>query len=71
MLRPGWLLGVRGDDPAHNRSMTTEFPADLVAAFHRDDAPEVARLLDMHPDLKARINEPSGPFDSPAIERSQ
>ncbi|MCI0380192.1 MAG: ankyrin repeat domain-containing protein, partial [Gemmataceae bacterium] len=32
-----------------------------------DDAGLVRALLDKHPDLKAKINEPIGPFDSPAI----
>lgn len=36
-------------------------------AFHRDDAAAVRDLLDRHPELKARINEPIGGFDSPAI----
>jgi hypothetical protein len=32
-----------------------------------DDAAGVGRLLERHPELKARINEPVGDFDSPAI----
>ena len=36
-------------------------------AFGTDDAPAVRRLLDQYPALKARINDPIGPFDSPAI----
>jgi Ankyrin repeats (3 copies)/Ankyrin repeat len=36
-------------------------------AFHADDAPKVATLLNQYAELKAAINEPLGPFDSPAI----
>lgn len=40
---------------------------ELKLAFHKDDAGQVSRLLNAHPDAKAMINEPIGPFDSPAI----
>src|ERR1035438_545561 len=36
-------------------------------AFSSDDAPAVRRLLEKYPALKARINDPVGPFNSPAI----
>jgi ankyrin repeat protein len=36
-------------------------------AFQADDADRVRELLDRHPELKAKINEPLGPFDSPPI----
>jgi hypothetical protein len=39
----------------------------IKGAFQADDAAEVERLLGLHPELKARINDPVGPFDSPAI----
>src|SRR5438045_2784150 len=39
----------------------------LQKAFHAEDAPLSRKLLDRHHELKARINEPIGPFDSPAI----
>jgi ankyrin repeat protein len=39
----------------------------IKKAFRADDANRVGQLLDRHPELKARINEPIGPFDSPAI----
>lgn len=39
----------------------------LKRAFHGDDAAGVSMLLEQHPELKQRINEPIGPFDSPAI----
>jgi ankyrin repeat protein len=45
--------------------------ADLVEQFKKafcaDDAASCAELLDRHPELKADINEPVGPFDSPLI----
>jgi ankyrin repeat protein len=39
----------------------------IKMAFRADDAARVRALLDDHPELKARINDPLGPFDSPAI----
>lgn len=43
-------------------------PLDQIKeAFCRDDARAVRELLRAHPDLKSLINEPIGPFDSPAI----
>ncbi len=39
----------------------------IKTAFRADDATQVRAILNDHPELKARINEPSGPFDSPAI----
>jgi ankyrin repeat protein len=39
----------------------------LKKAFHENDAALFRKLLDRHPEFKARINEPIGPFDSPAI----
>ncbi|HEV8061122.1 MAG TPA: ankyrin repeat domain-containing protein [Gemmataceae bacterium] len=36
-------------------------------AFRRDDAGSVRQLIALHPELKARINDPLGPFDSPPI----
>jgi Ankyrin repeats (3 copies)/Ankyrin repeat len=41
----------------------------LKKAFQANDAPLFRKLLDRHPEFKARINEPIGPFDSPAITR--
>lgn len=49
------------------RSHKPEPVEQLKKAFHADDADLVRGLLDQHPELKARINEPLGPFDSPAI----
>jgi Ankyrin repeats (3 copies)/Ankyrin repeat len=43
-------------------------PVELIKeAFESDDVGRVRTLIDEHPDLKARINEPWGPFDSPLI----
>lgn len=39
----------------------------IKTAFCADDADLVCGLLERHPEFKARINEPIGPFDSPAI----
>ena len=39
----------------------------IKIAFQADDANQVRAMLNAHPQLKARINEPTGPFDSPAI----
>src|SRR5437899_11970726 len=36
-------------------------------AFREDDAKSVRKLLEQYPELRERINEPIGPFDSPAI----
>ena len=36
-------------------------------AFEADDADRVRTLIDDHPELRAKINEPWGPFDSPLI----
>lgn len=36
-------------------------------ALREDDADRVRKILESHPELKSRINEPIGPFDSPAI----
>ncbi|HAB16794.1 MAG TPA: ankyrin repeat domain-containing protein [Verrucomicrobiota bacterium] len=46
----------------------TENPLQqLVGAFHNNDAPRFRELLQGHPEFKAKLNEPIGPFDSPAI----
>src|SRR2546429_8306382 len=38
-------------------------------AFAQHDAVLFQRLLDRHPDLKARINEPVAAFDAPVVTR--
>jgi len=36
-------------------------------AFRADDASAIGELLDRHPELKTKIYEPLGPFDSPVV----
>ncbi len=51
-------------------SVASEAPNPLEQikqAFRTDDVDQVRALLDRHPEFKKRINEPVGPFDSPAI----
>ena len=40
---------------------------EIKQAFAANDAPRVRALLQRHPAIKAMINQPLGPFDSPAI----
>jgi hypothetical protein len=40
---------------------------ELKQALGSENASVVQQILDHHPELKAKINEPIGPFDSPAI----
>jgi len=48
--------------------LETGEPLELLKqAFHADDAPWLRKLLARYPQFKALINEPIGPFDSPAI----
>ena len=47
--------------------MDHDFVEPFMKAFHADDANQVRGLLTSHPELKAMINEPLGPFDSPLI----
>jgi Ankyrin repeat len=47
-------------------------PIELAAkAFRADDAPEVARLFVKHPELRLKVNDPSGDFGAPAIVRAK
>jgi ankyrin repeat protein len=46
---------------------TADLIEQLKQAFRGDDASSVRELLTRHPALKAQINEPIGPFDTPAI----
>lgn len=50
-------LALEGGDPLEQ----------IKRAFRVDDAMRVGQLLQSHPALRAKINEPLGPFDSPAI----
>ncbi len=52
----------------HSVLLDTRDPLELFKdAFHADDAVLFAKLLTRHPAIKARLNEPIGPFDSPVI----
>jgi ankyrin repeat protein len=46
---------------------TLKLVEELKTAFAADDADRVRAIFGDHPQLKALINEPVGPFDSPAI----
>jgi hypothetical protein len=48
-------------------SQTIDPLEELKQAFRSDQADVVGQMLERHPELKARINEPIGPFDTPAI----
>ncbi len=48
--------------------LATGDPQELLKeAFQANDAPLFGKLLDRYPEFKTTINEPIGPFDSPAI----
>ena len=52
----------------HAVLLETRDPLELFKdAFHADDAVLFAKLLERYPAIKARLNEPIGPFDSPVI----
>lgn len=52
----------------HAVLLDTRDPLELFKdAFHADDAVLFAKLLERYPAIKARLNEPIGPFDSPVI----
>lgn len=46
---------------------TVRLVDEVKTAFAANDAARVRTILDRYPQLKALINEPVGPFDSPAI----
>ena len=51
---------------------TQENPLELLRqAFCADDAGAVAALLENHPELRARINDPIAAFDSPMITQAR
>ena len=53
---------------AHALAAPEADPVELAkAAFAADDATSLRRLLARHPELKAMVNEPICPFDSPPI----
>lgn len=51
-----------------NQTASPDSPVEQIAeAIRVDDAGLVRRLIEQHPEFKALVNEPLGPFDSPAI----
>ena len=46
---------------------STESVEELKLALKRDNASAVQQILQRHPELKPWINEPVGPFDTPAL----
>src|SRR5262249_36494789 len=59
---------------AHVESLspsTDELINQFKTATRADAETSTRRLLEAHPILKAKINEPLGPFDSPAITNSR
>lgn len=64
----GFATWARLKDHVHAILLETRDPLELFKdAFHADDAVLFAKLLERHPAIKARLNEPIGPFDSPPI----
>jgi ankyrin repeat protein len=60
--------GAKEKPVASASSDKRDYPVELIkSAFQSDDVGRVRALIDEHPELKARINEPWGPFDSPLI----
>jgi Ankyrin repeats (3 copies)/Ankyrin repeat len=53
-------------------AIETGDPIELFrTAFHSDDAVLFRKLLERFPEMRAKINEPVGPFDSPAITQAR
>jgi len=50
---------------------TSDPAAELVDAVQADDSTRLRRLLDGHPELRAKINDPLGPFDSPVLNSAR
>ena len=51
------------------RSESSDPIEQIQQAFHADDADRVRVILNGHPELKAHLDDPTGPFDSPAVVR--
>jgi ankyrin repeat protein len=64
----GFASWPRLKEHVHAVLLDTRDPLELFKnAFHADDAVLFAKLLERHPAIKARLDEPIGPFDSPVI----
>lgn len=48
-----------------------ELAEQLQEALRADDDERARELLDRHPDLKAKLDEPLGPFDSPLVSSAR
>lgn len=46
-------------------------PAELHAAFVADDAARVREILQNHPELRAAVDQPVGPFGTPAVTQAK
>src|SRR6476661_4714495 len=57
---------LRNSDPMSNDNSGTDAIELFKQAMCDNDAALMARVLEENPELKARINDPVGPFDSPA-----
>ena len=56
------------EEPVESTVPEKRDPVEQIKqAFQNDDADRVRALLDSHPKLKAEIDQPLGPFDSPPI----
>ncbi len=53
--------------PTSPETETEKALEQIKSALRADDSNQVQQLLRRHPELKERINDPVGPFDSPAI----
>jgi ankyrin repeat protein len=54
-----------------SRSGSSDPVEQIKEAFQADDADRVREILDGLPELKAHIDDPNGPFDSPAVVRAK
>src|ERR1700759_3569829 len=52
---------------SQNPGQSSEPLQQFTQAIRADDWQEVRRLSFLHPEVKSRINDPLGPFDSPLI----
>jgi ankyrin repeat protein len=59
------------DQGEFSAPVTGEVLEEIKQAFRADDAVRVRELIKRHPALKAQINGPIGPFDTPAIANAR
>lgn len=64
----GFLSWPKLKEHVESLQLETGDPMELLQqAFHANDATRLGQLLERFPEFKAKLNEPIGPFDSPAI----